>query len=266
VAVVLREDGAEIWWEATGPLGAPAVVLVMGLGYPAAMWFRQVPALSERYRVLVVDNRGAGHTGDVVGAPYTVPVMAADVAAVIAAAGETSAHLVGISMGGTIVQELALTRPELVRSVVLMATHSGIAHAVMNPEAITMLQARAGMTADEAAEASIPFNYAPTTPRAQVQEDWDVRLPLACSVAGYVAQATGGATWSSLERLPALEIPTLVVHGELDALVPLANGDLIAKTVPGAELEVAPGANHVLTTDKAAEVNALLLGWFDRQP
>ena len=266
MSVVQREDGAEIWWEATGPQGAPAVVLVMGLGYPAAMWWRQLAALVERYRVLVVDNRGAGHTGDVVGAPYTVPMMAADVAAVLEAAGETSAHLVGISMGGTIVQELALSRPELVRSLVLMATHSGIAHAVMNPEAVAMLQARGTMTADEAAEASIPFNYAPTTDRALVEQDWAVRLPLACTAEGYLAQATGGFTWTSLDRLPALDVPTLVVHGELDRLVPPANGELLAKTVPGAELEVVAGANHVLTTDKAAEVNALLLGWLDRQP
>jgi pimeloyl-ACP methyl ester carboxylesterase len=266
VPVVQREDGAEIWWEATGPEGAPAVVLVMGLGYPAAMWFRQVPALAERYRVIVLDNRGAGHTGDVVGGPYPVELMAADVAAVIEAAGETSAHVVGISMGGIIAQELALSQPAKVRSLALLATHSGIPHAVMNPDAIAMLQARATMTADEAAEASIPFNYAPATPRALVEEDWAVRLPLACTVTGYLNQATGGLSWTSLERLPDLQVPALVLHGELDALVPLANGELIAKTIPGAELEVLADANHVLTTDKADEVNARLLAWLDRQP
>jgi len=166
VTVVQREDGAEIWWEATGREGAPAVVLVMGLGYPAAMWWRQVPALVERYRVIVVDNRGAVHAGDVAGAPYSIETMAADVGAVIEAAGEKSAHVIGISMGGAIAQELALSQPDKVRSLALLATHSGISHAVMNPAAITMLQARATMTADEAAEASIPFNYAPATSRA----------------------------------------------------------------------------------------------------
>ncbi|MEO7448771.1 MAG: alpha/beta fold hydrolase [Humibacillus sp.] len=264
--VVQREDGAEIWWDAIGPEGAPAVVLIMGLGYPSASWWRQVPALSERYRVIVLDNRGAGHTGDVVGAPYTVSTMAADVIAALQGAGEAQAHLVGISMGGTIAQEVALTRPELVRSLTLMATHSGIAHAVMNPAAIAMLQARASMTADEAAEASIPFNYAPTTPREHVEQDWAVRLPLACTIEGYTAQAVGASAWDSLERLPSLDLPTLVVHGELDALVPLANGELIAEVIPGAELVVVADANHVLTTDKAAEVNALLLAWLDRQP
>ena len=264
--VVQREDGAQIWWEASGPEGAPAVVLVMGLGYPAAMWWRQVPAWSERYRVIVLDNRGAGHTGDVVGAPYSIELMASDVAAVIAAAGETAAHVVGISMGGLIAQEVALSRPELVRSLVLMATHSGVPHAIMNPDAIELLQKRATMTVEEAAHASIPFNYAPDTSRELIEQDWAVRLPLAASTAGYVAQATGGLTWTSLDRLPDLTTPTLVVHGELDALVPPDNGKLIAKTIPGAELAMVDGANHVLTTDRAAEVNALVLSWLDRQP
>jgi 3-oxoadipate enol-lactonase len=266
VPVVQREDGAAIWWEATGPEGAPPVVLVMGLGYPAAMWWRQVPALAERYRVIVVDNRGAGHTGDVTGGPYTIETMAGDVAAVIDAAGETSAHVVGISMGGLIAQELALSHPAKVRSLALLATHVGVPHAIFNADAVEMLQKRATMTADEAAEASIPFNYAPSTPRALVEEDWAVRLPLACTPAGYLAQATGGLGWSSLERLPDLQPPIFVMHGEIDRLVPLANGELIAKTVPGAELEVLPGANHVLTTDKVDEVNTLLLAWLDRQP
>ncbi len=261
---VTRDDGADIWWEATGPDGAPAVVLVMGLGYPAAMWWRQVPTLAERYRVLVLDNRGAGRTGDVVGAPYAIETMAADVAAVLEAAGETRAHVVGISMGGMISQELALSRPELVRSVALLATHPGVAHAVFRPEATALLTSRGDLTPREAAEASIPFNYASTTPRTAMEEDWDVRLPLACTLAGYTAQLTGGWAWSSLERLPGLRPPALVVHGAEDALIPPENGELVARTIPGAELVVLPDANHILTTDQTATVNELLLGWLAR--
>jgi 3-oxoadipate enol-lactonase len=265
VSVVLREDSAEIWWEATGPEDGPAVVLIMGLGYPGAMWWRQVPALAQRYRVIIIDNRGAGHTGDVVGAPYTIETMAADVGAVLDAAGVAEAHVVGISMGGLIAQELAFSQPEKVRSLALLATHAGLSTAVLDPDAIAMLQARASMTADEAAEASIPFNYDKDTPRALVEEDWAVRLPLACTVAGYVAQATGGVAWTSVDRLPDLDKPTLVLHGEGDRLVPLANGEQIAKAVPGAQLTVLPGANHILTTDKADEVNEILLWWLDSQ-
>ncbi|MDT7544228.1 MAG: hypothetical protein QOE99_338, partial [Actinomycetota bacterium] len=161
--VVLREDGAKIAWESDGPEGAPAVLLIMGLAWPAASWYRQVPVLAERYRVIRIDNRGAGLTGDVPGAPYTVETMAADCLAVLDEAGVTQAHVIGISMGGLMAQELALTAPERVRSLCLMATHPGITHAVINPDAMEMLQKRATMTPAEAAEASIPFNYGPAT-------------------------------------------------------------------------------------------------------
>ena len=98
--VLERSDTARISWEANGPDDGQAVLLIMGLAYPAAMWFRLMPALTERYRVIRVDNRGAGHTGDVPGAPYTVETMAADCLAVLDAADVRAAHVVGISMGG----------------------------------------------------------------------------------------------------------------------------------------------------------------------
>lgn len=262
--VVTRDDGAEIWWEATGPEGGSAVVLVTGLGYPAAMWWRQVPALAERHRVVVLDNRGAGRTGDVVGAPYRIETMAADVAAVLEAAGESRAHVVGLSMGGMIAQELALSRPDVVASLVLMATHPGVAHATFRPEATALLASRGQWTPREAAEASVPFNYAASTPRAQIEADWEVRLPLASTMTGYVAQLTGGMTWSSLERLAGLDVPTLVVHGLDDALIPVDNGRLVARSIPGAELVELADANHVLTTDQEVGVNALLLNWLEQ--
>jgi pimeloyl-ACP methyl ester carboxylesterase len=264
VPVVLREDGAKIAWEADGPEDAPAVLLIMGLAWPAASWYRQVPALAERYRVIRLDNRGAGSTGDVAGAPYTVETMAADCLAVLDEAGVQTAHVVGISMGGLMAQELALTAPERVRSLCLMATHPGIGHAVINPDAMEMLQKRALMTPAEAAEASIPFNYAQATSRALIEEDWSVRFPLAATTEGYLAQAMGTSQWDGYDRAPDIETPTLVLHGELDRLVPLANGQILAERIPGAEFVTVPDANHVLTTDQPEQVAKVLLDWLDK--
>jgi pimeloyl-ACP methyl ester carboxylesterase len=264
VPLLERPDNARISWEADGPDDGQAVLLIMGLGYPAAMWFRQVPALTERYRVIRVDNRGAGHTGDVPGAPYTVETMAADCLAVLDAAKVSSAHVVGISMGGLMAQEIALIAPERVRSLCLLATHPGIAHAVMNPEAMAMLGNRGELTARQAAEASIPFNYAPSTPRERIEEDWAVRLPLAATNQGYVAQLTGTSQWDGHDRLGRITSPTLVLHGELDALVPPDNGRIIADRIPGAELVTVPEANHLLGTDQSEQVSKLLVSWLDR--
>jgi 3-oxoadipate enol-lactonase len=264
VPVIERPDAARIAWESDGPEDAPAVLLVMGLAYPAAMWFRLVPALAEGHRVIRVDNRGAGRTGDVPGAPYTVETMAADCLAVLDAADVDTAHVVGISMGGLIAQEIALTAPDRVRSLCLIATYAGIAHAVMNPEATAMLMQRGRMTPQEAAEASIPFNYAPQTPRERIQEDWAVRLPLAGTNEGYLAQVMGSSQWDGYDRLPGIAAPTLVVHGELDALVPPENGRIIAGRIPGAELVLVPDANHVLMTDQPEDVSRVLVEWLHR--
>jgi 3-oxoadipate enol-lactonase len=228
------------------------------------MWFRLVPALAERYRVIRVDNRGAGRTGDVPGAPYTVETMAADCLAVLDAAGVETAHIVGISMGGLIAQEIVLTAPERVRSLCLVATHPGIAHAVMNPEAMAMLMQRGEMTPQEAAEASIPYNYAPATRRERIEEDWAVRFPLAATNEGYLAQVVGSSQWDGYDRIQGITAPTLVLHGELDALVPPENGRIIAGRIPGAELVMIPNANHVLMTDQPEHVSKVLVEWLDR--
>lgn len=262
MSVLERPDGAGIWWTAEGH-GEP-VVLVMGMAYPSDMWFRLLPALTDRYRVLRLDNRGAGRTGDVPGAPYSVETMAADVLAVLDAAGERSAHVVGISMGGLIAQEIAMSAPERVRSLVLGCTHPGVADSVWDPEAVALLTDRGGLSPAEAAEASVPFNYAPGTPRSRIEEDWAVRLPLAGTAAGYVAQARGAAAWSGLSRLASVRVPTLVVHGDGDRLVPPANGRRIAAEVPGAELVVVEDANHLFVTDQPERTREILLGWLDR--
>ena len=262
--VVERPDTARIAWEADGPEDAPAVLLIMGLAYPAAMWFRLVPALAERYRVIRVDNRGAGHTGDVPGAPYTVETMAGDCLAVLDAAGMNAAHVVGISMGGLMAQEIALTAPERVLSLCLTATHPGIAHAVVNPDAMAMLMKRGEMTPQEAAEASVPYNYAPATSRERIEEDWAVRFPLAATNEGYLAQAMGTSQWDGFDRIPGITTRTLVLHGELDALVPPENGRILAERIPGAELVLVPDANHVLMTDQPEQVAKVLLDWLDR--
>jgi pimeloyl-ACP methyl ester carboxylesterase len=190
--------------------------------------------------------------------------MAADCLAVLDAAGVDKAHVVGISMGGLMAQEIALTHPERLRSLCLTATHPGIAHAVIDPEAMAMLLKRAEMTPAEAAEASVPFNYAPGTSRERIEEDWAVRFPLAATNEGYLAQATGTSQWDGYDRLPSITTPTLVLHGELDRLVPPANGKTLAQRIPGAELAMVPDANHVLMTDQPEQVTKILLDWLDR--
>ncbi len=254
-----RPDGAEIAWYDEGA-GAP-VLLIMGLAYPAAAWFRQVPVLAKQHRVLTVDNRGAGDTGLVPGSPYTVEAMAGDCLAVLDAAGAEQAHVVGISMGGLVAQELALCHPERVSSLALLATHPGMANWVLPQEVIDFLTTRMTMDAEARGAFSIPFNYDPSTPRGLIDEDWAARAAGTAGPEGYAAQG-GTALWSGWDRLPSLQPRTLVMHGAGDRLVVPDNGRLLAERIPGARWVEIPAANHILTTDQAELVNSTLLDWF----
>lgn len=120
------------------------------------------------------------------------------------------------------------------------------------------------MSPREAAEASVPFNYAASTPRRRLEEDWDIRLPLGSTDAGVAAQYAGASQWDGLAQLDALRMPTIVIHGEDDQLVPAANGQLIADRIADAELVLLPQANHILTTDQPALVGVTVLDWLTR--
>lgn len=254
-----RPDGAKIAWESTG--SGSAVLLIQGWAYPAASWFRQVEVLSAKHRVITVDNRGAGDTGDVPGAPYTVELMAGDCLAVLDAAEVDKAHVVGISMGGLMAQELALSHAERLLSLTLLASHPGMSAGVWPPAVHEFLAARAGMPPEQAREFSIPFNYAATTNRELIEQDWAVREQGTASAEGYAAQG-GTALWCRYEELPTVSVPTLVAQGDGDRLVDPGNAEKIAQAIPGARLVFVPGANHILTTDQTGAVNQLLLDWF----
>jgi pimeloyl-ACP methyl ester carboxylesterase len=117
------------------------------------------------------------------------------------------------------------------------------------------------MPAEERAEYSIPFNYAPATPRALMDEDLAIREAGTAGPEGYAAQG-GTALWSGWERLPSMTVRTLVLHGAQDRLVVPENAERIASAIPDAKLVLVEGANHLVTTDQADQLNELLLGWF----
>jgi len=263
VPTVVR-DGAAVWWEADGH--GPPLLMIQGLGYPADMWWRLLPALTPRFRTIRFDNRGAGRTGICPPGPHTMEALAADAAAVLDAAGEFSAHVLGVSMGGVVAQEFALACPKRTRSLVLGCTHPGPPDSVQpSVDALAMLGQRSRMTLAEAIEASIPFIYAPDTPRERIDEDVAVRLTNPTDPVGYELQLRGivahGGTGS---RLPRLSVPTLVLHGSVDRLVPPGNAAVLGRLIPGSRVEMLDGASHLFFTDRPEHTQELLLGFYDR--
>ena len=254
---VVKHDGADLFYQVEGK--GPPLLLIMGLGYPSDMWWRMLPWLTAHFTTVRFDNRGVGRTGTGAERPYSVERMALDARAVLHAAGFARAAVFGVSMGGTIAQELALTHPQAVDRLLLGCSHPGGANVVIDQEAIALLRSRGAMTPDEAAEAAIPFIYAPGTPRADIDADLAVRAAHPTDPAGYAAQLTDTITWrGSLDRLPGLAIPTLLVHGDLDRLVPIENSRRMAAVLPDARLEVLAGASHIFATDQPERTRAVV--------
>jgi len=257
-------QGTKIHWDEQGT-GAP-ILLIMGLGYPSAMWHRMRPELSASYRTIALDNRGAGES-DVPPGPYSMTVMASDAAAVLDAAGVPSAHVFGMSMGGMIAQEFALQYPERVQSLILGCTAPGGPNAKRaEPAAIEMLKARTWMSREQAAEAAVPFIYDTATPRHLIDEDIATRHPWPTSPAGYLAHLQAIVAWESFPRLPQITAPTLVIHGKADRLVPSANGELIAARIPGAQLVLLEHASHLFSTDQPETTHRAIFEFLVAQP
>jgi pimeloyl-ACP methyl ester carboxylesterase len=254
---------ARIWWDEAGD-GEP-LLLIMGLGYSADMWFRLLPELSPRYRTIRFDNRGVGRTGVSPG-PYPIEIMAEDAVAVLDAAGVERAHVLGASMGGLIAQEVALRYPERVRSLILGCTLAGGEHAVpAEPAAMEMAAARATMAPAEAAEVAVPFVYAKGTPRSVIDEDIRVRMAVPTTPDGYTNQFLGVIAWQgSGDRLSQLAVPTLVIHGREDRLVNPANAEVLARLIPHAEVVMLDDASHIFFSEQPEASAKAVLGFLER--
>ena len=257
-------QGARIYWDEQGT-GAP-ILLIMGLGYPSAMWHRTRPALAASYRTIALDNRGAGES-DVPPGPYSIALMASDAAAVLDAACVPSAHVYGVSMGGMIAQEFALQYPRRVQSLILGCTAAGGPNAKRaEPAAVEMLKAASQMSREQAAESAIPFLYHPATPRRLIDEDIAARRAWPTNPAGYFAQLQAVLGWESFSRLPRITAPTLVIHGKADRLVPPGNGELIAARLPGAQLVLLERAGHLFSTDQPEAAHRAISEFLAAQP
>ena len=254
-----NSNGTRIYWEQDGA-GDP-VLLIMGLGYAHDMWHRTRPVLAEHFQLTLFDNRGVGKS-DVPLGPYSIPQMAADAAAVLDDAGIAEAHVFGVSMGGMIAQEFALTYPSRVKRLVLGCTACGGAKAVRaDPEVNNVLFARGDMAPKAAVEAAVPYIYDASTPRERIDEDLAIRLRVMPTKEAYMAQLYGILGWESFDRLPAIKAPTLVIHGQNDRLVPPGNGQLIAEQIPGARFVLLTHASHLFTTDQPEQAHKEILAF-----
>ena len=235
------------------------LLLLTGLGYAIWSWQRQLPAWSQRFRCVAVENRGTGRSPKPPG-PYSIEEMADDAAEALEG---RRAHVAGFSMGGYLAQTVALRHPGLVERLVLVCTGTGGPDVHPIPaETNAVWLANAGKPPPEYARATMPLSFRAGWPDEH-PEDFEQLLrdrlehptPPECWRAQYDACARFLAEHRPVEEIAA---PTLVVHGDEDRVVPYENGVELARRIPGAHLERFVGAGHLLFLEEPERFNRLV--------
>ncbi len=230
------------------------LLMIHGLGYDRFGWGKLPDLLAEEFQVVVFDNRGVGDS-DVPGGPYAVSQMSEDAVAVLGAAGIDSAHVLGVSLGGYIAQELALTHPDRVRKLVLASTAPGGPRSVPMPAAGIEAFGRFPAMEREAGLRLLVENslgeYGVREQPELVEEIFRYRLERGPTLAGWQAQAYAGATFDAYDRTPGIGADTLVLQGGADNVVDARNAELLVELIPGARLELIPDRGHLLVWQEA---------------
>jgi pimeloyl-ACP methyl ester carboxylesterase len=241
-----------LYYESFGAEGDPVLLLVNGLGSQCINFKVELceKFVDRGFRVVRFDNRDVGLSSHLKGGPkYTVDDMAEDGFAVLDAVDAGAAHIAGWSMGGMIVQAMALKHPERILSMTSVMSAPGLIPGERDPEVLAAFSAPAGTTREEAAERHLAGLRAWGSPACfevdRITADAFAAFDRRWDPEGRARQAKAIASSPSREvALGSLRVPTLVVHGDADRLVPLERGRATAAAIPGARLEILEGMGH----------------------
>jgi poly(3-hydroxyoctanoate) depolymerase len=238
----------------------PPLLLVMGLGGNIEMWDPLERALNARgVQTIAYDASGTGESPPRI-VPRRMPGLARQAAHILDALGHPDADVLGVSFGGAVAQELTLANPHRVRRLVLASTMCGIGGVPGNPLALSLLATPLRYYSPTFLRLTANILYGPTTGENGefLREQIDARRARPPTVWGYIGQLVAAAGWTSLPWLHRLRAPTLVLTGGADPIVPPVNGRILANRIPDAELEVVPGAGHLLLMDHAEQCAATI--------
>lgn len=233
------------------------LVLINGLGASAHDWGPIVEILARKRRLVAFDNRGAGRS-EVPDVPMSLEELADDASSVFEAYGLESADVVGYSMGGMIAQILAADRPELIRRLVLMATHPGArsavrslprARAVMSP---TDDQPRATVVRMQY-EAFVAPGFLHRRPD-EFERMLSVRMSHLAPLYAWRRQLQAVKESERADLVGRIRASTLVIHGVDDPLIPIENGEMLHELIPDSRFVAVPECGHMLNWEKPEEV------------
>jgi 3-oxoadipate enol-lactonase len=253
-----------------GPPDAPVVVLGPSLGTALEMWNAQVPALTDRWRVLRYDLRGhsesatpRGHGGAAVPrGPYTVAGLAGDVLALLDDLGLDRVAYCGISLGGAVGLWLAVHHPERLTGLVLCCTAAQFGDPAGWHERAALV--RAAGTEPLVGPATGRWFTASFPSAAPAEVARVLSMLRRTPREGYAACCEALADFDIRARLGEIPVPTLVIAGAEDPATPVEMAQELADGIPCAELVVIPGAAHLANVEQPAAVTAAIRGYLER--
>jgi 3-oxoadipate enol-lactonase len=237
----------ELDYERSG--AGPPLLLIMGMSGTSLHWGEPfLSLLRSDFDVIAYDHRGVGASTPLDG-PVTIRQMADDAAGLLGALEIDSAHVLGISMGGMIAQELALGHAERVRTLTLGCTYCGGEGSALASETVMRKLAAAMASGDR--ERALRAGWEMNVSSAMAADDRayarfrEIGMQRAVAVPVIIEQLQACAAHDANARLAQLAMPTLVVHGTEDQLLPVQNGRLIASLIPAARLEIFDDVGHL---------------------
>ncbi|MFO0667421.1 MAG: alpha/beta hydrolase [Polyangiaceae bacterium] len=255
------ESAPRIAYDSRGTKG-PRVLMVMGLGMRGAVWQPQIDGLAENHQLAWLDNRGIGQS-EVPSRPFHVRDLAQDVLRVADALGWGSFHLVGVSFGGMISQEVALAAPSRVQSLTLIATHPGgpLGLAPTRSGFPKWLRSAVGPKRERPeylAKLLYTESFLDAVDASVLEGRLRLQMESIPSTRTSLMQLLAVARHDTRKRLAEIVVPTLVIKPDRDELVRPFHSDRLHRGIPGARLVTIADAGHGLTFQHAERVNAAI--------
>jgi pimeloyl-ACP methyl ester carboxylesterase len=258
----VKVDGVSLYYEIHGD-GYP-LIMIQGLSENVYWWDQPViDGLSKHCRTVIFDNRGVGRS-DAMDGDLTIEIMAADVIGLMDMLSIDQAYLLGHSMGGMIAQELALKFPERVKKLVLCSTSCGGSKAEMPSQETQRLLTKLSFKGhirklvEEGMLHIFTKKFLDENPEFMAKKVDDI-LIIPTEPAPFKAQMGAWMRYNSCRKLKILDIPTLILHGKEDILVPPSNADLLASKIPNAETVYFDSNAHMIHTEEPVKFNEVLL-------
>jgi 3-oxoadipate enol-lactonase len=263
----VRANGQDLYYESHGD--GPPLVLVMGIGYDSSLWkLAQVPALAKRFRVIIFDNRDVGRSSKAHGR-YTIADMADDVVGLLDGLDIARAHVLGLSMGGLIAQQVALRHPTRVDRLVLAGCGAAPARVAFDPIGAWAWLKRNDPTGETFACEQFVWLFSTAFRRNRAAVESTIAMlssnPHPVEPDAYQRQADAYLAYDALDQLGDIRAPTLMIVGEQDLLTPPWICEEVTRGIRGARFEVieGDGASHLAAVERADDFNALVIRFLE---